>query len=158
LYRSKCLCLSKEPRLKFKFKNWTENGILSVRTRTVRPLTADRPSHQGLGNSMGRADRLRSPWRGPSGLPARTVHEWVFSRPRPTTTITFSIAHDVSLSTRLRKVHRLRDWRFRFKHGLSERVLESHQQCLLGIQILQAIYSNIVNLGFLYIGLWSIFG
>jgi hypothetical protein len=37
-----------------------------VQPQTIRPLTPDRPLHQGLDSPVVRADRLRSLGRGPS--------------------------------------------------------------------------------------------
>jgi len=61
--------------LKFKIRKWTDIGKLSIRPRTVRPWTADRPQHQELDSPISLADSLKSSGRGPSAAPARTVRD-----------------------------------------------------------------------------------
>jgi hypothetical protein len=60
---------------KFKISKWTAIGKMSIRPRTVRPWTADRPQHQALDSPISLADRLKSSGRGPSAAPARTVRD-----------------------------------------------------------------------------------
>ena len=61
--------------LKFKIRKWTDIGKLSIRPRTVRPWTADRPQHQELDSPISLADSMKSSGRGPSAAPARTVRD-----------------------------------------------------------------------------------
>ena len=61
--------------LKFKIRKWTAIGKMSIRPRTVRPWTADRPQHQELDSPISLADSLKSSGRGPSAAPARTVRD-----------------------------------------------------------------------------------
>ena len=72
---SKCPYMSTNSDSEFKIRKWTEIGKLSIRPRTVRPWTADRPQHQELDSPISLADRLNSSGRGPSAAPARTVHD-----------------------------------------------------------------------------------
>ena len=60
---------------KFKISKWTAIGKMSIRPRTVRPWTADRPQHQELDSPISLADSLKS-----SG--ARTVRCPSADRPR----------------------------------------------------------------------------
>jgi hypothetical protein len=66
--------------LKFKIRKWTAIGKMSIRPRTVRPWTADRPQHQEMDSLISLADRLRSSGRGPSAAPARTVRDRAVKR------------------------------------------------------------------------------
>jgi hypothetical protein len=59
----------------FKIRKWAEIGNMSIRQRTVRPWTADRPQRQEMDSPISLADRLRSSGRGPSAAPARTVRD-----------------------------------------------------------------------------------
>jgi hypothetical protein len=68
--------------LKFKIRKWTDIGKLSIRPRTVRPWTEDRPSYQELDSPVRNADSLNSSGRGPSAAPARTVRRPCADRPR----------------------------------------------------------------------------
>jgi hypothetical protein len=72
---SKCPYISTNSDSKFKIRKWTATGKLSIRPRTVRPWTADRPQHQELDSPISLADRLNSSGRGPSAAPARTVRD-----------------------------------------------------------------------------------
>jgi hypothetical protein len=72
---SKCPYMSTNSDSEFKIRKWTEIGKMSVRPRTVRPWTADRPQHQEMDSPISLADRLRSSGRGPSAAPARTVRD-----------------------------------------------------------------------------------
>jgi hypothetical protein len=60
---------------KFKISKWTAIGKMSIRPRTVRPWTADRPQHQELDSPISLADSLKSSGRGPSAALARTVRD-----------------------------------------------------------------------------------
>ena len=72
---SKCPYMSTNSDSEFKIRKWTEIGKMSIRPRTVRPWTADRPQHQEMDSPSSLADRLRSSGRGPSAAPARTVRD-----------------------------------------------------------------------------------
>ena len=72
---SKCPYMSTNSDSKFKISKWTAIGKMSIRPRTVRPWTADRPQHQEMDSPISFADRLRSSGRGPSAAPARTVRD-----------------------------------------------------------------------------------
>jgi hypothetical protein len=72
---SKCPYMSTNSDSEFKIRKWTEIGKMSIRPRTVRPWTADRPQHQEMDSPISLADRLRSSGRGPSAAPARTVRD-----------------------------------------------------------------------------------
>ena len=72
---SKCPYMSTNSDSEFKIRKWTEIGKMSIRPRTVRPWTADRPQHQELDSPISLADRLKSSGRGPSAAPARTVRD-----------------------------------------------------------------------------------
>jgi hypothetical protein len=52
--------------LKFKIRKWTEVEKLSIRLRTVRPWTTDRPQYQDLNSPVRSADCLKLSRRGPS--------------------------------------------------------------------------------------------
>jgi hypothetical protein len=54
--------------LKFKIRKWTEFGKLSIRPRTVRPWTTDRPQYQELDSPVSNADSLNALGRGPSAI------------------------------------------------------------------------------------------
>jgi hypothetical protein len=79
---SKCPFMSIKSDLKFKIRKWTDIGKLSIRPRTVRPWTADRPRNQELDSPISNADRLNSSGRGPSAAHARTVRRPCADRPR----------------------------------------------------------------------------
>ena len=66
---SKCPYMSTNSDSEFKIRKWTEIGKMSIRPRTVRPWTADRPQHQEMDSPSSLADRLRSSGRGPSAAP-----------------------------------------------------------------------------------------
>jgi hypothetical protein len=72
---SKCPYMSTNSDSKFNIRKWTAIGKMSIRPRTVRPWTADRPQHQEMDSPISLADRLRSSGRGPSAAPARTVRD-----------------------------------------------------------------------------------
>ena len=72
---SKCPYMSTNSDLKFKIRKWTDVGKLSIRPRTVRPWTADRPQNQELDSPISNADRLNSSGCGPSAAPAPTVRD-----------------------------------------------------------------------------------
>ena len=72
---SKCPYMSTNSDSEFKIRKWAEIGKMSIRPRTVRPWTADRPQHQEMDSPISLADRLRSSGRGPSAAPARTVRD-----------------------------------------------------------------------------------
>jgi hypothetical protein len=72
---SKCPYMSINSDSEFKIRKWTAIGKMSIRLRTVRPWTADRPQHQEMDSPISLADRLRSSGRGPSAVPARTVRD-----------------------------------------------------------------------------------
>jgi hypothetical protein len=72
---SKCPYISTNSDLKFKIRKWTAIGKLSIRPRTVRPWTADRPQHQELDRPISHADRLNPSGREPSAAQARTVRD-----------------------------------------------------------------------------------
>ena len=72
---SKCPYMSTNSDSEFKIRKWTAIGKMSIRPRTVRPWTADRPQHQEMDSPISLADRLRSSGRGPSAAPARTVRD-----------------------------------------------------------------------------------
>jgi hypothetical protein len=55
--------------LKFKIRKWTKFEKLSIRPRTVRPWTVDRPQYQDLDSPVRSADSLKLSGHGPSAPP-----------------------------------------------------------------------------------------
>ena len=82
--------------MKLIFKNWTEYGELSFRSRIIRLLTVDRPAHQVLDCLVGRADCLRSPGRGPSKLYRRpSASDLLVSRGKKHPFILYRLTHSL---------------------------------------------------------------
>jgi hypothetical protein len=99
----KCSLLSNEPCLKFEFRKWTEIGNLSVRSRTIRAVPADRPRYQFLDSSDDRTNCPGFLERGPSGAPSRTVRDRQISRAEAEKGVIFSTC-DSSLTLHKPKV------------------------------------------------------
>jgi hypothetical protein len=132
---SKCPYMSYNSNLKFKIRKWTKFRDLSIRSRTVRVRTADRPPYQDLDSPSQQSRPSEVTGRGPSADPSRTVRDRQISRAE---------AVRVSLSTLVSLTHtpHAKRWLLsivsgrwsELAHGLSGRLLEVHQLCLhLGI-------------------------
>jgi hypothetical protein len=86
--------------LKFKIRKWTEFKKLSIRLRTVRPWTADRPQYQDLDSLVRSVDSLKLSGRGPSATPAWTVHDRQLRQAEAVNLSFLFIASPLTLSTR----------------------------------------------------------
>jgi hypothetical protein len=127
---------------------------LSVRPRTVRPLTADPSAHWLLDCPVDRADCPRPSGRGPSSLFRGPSAGGFFMLADAASSTSFSIAL-LSLTFYSFENVFCGCCHFDFERRLSESLCGDQLQCLpLGIKILHVIYSNILTiLGFIYIGL-----
>jgi hypothetical protein len=138
--------------LKLVFNNCTRYGKLSVRSRTVHPQNADRPTHRLLDCPVDRADCLLPSGRGPSSLYRGPSASGFLCYPTPSATLPSPLSHSLSLSTLLKIVLCVCCY-FVFVRGLSRSLRGDQQRCLpFGIQILHAIYS-IIALFRVYINL-----
>jgi hypothetical protein len=88
--------------LKFKIRKWTKFEDLSIRPRTVRLWTADRPPYQDLDSSSQQCRQSELPGHGPSIAPARTVRDRQLNRAEPVNLSLSSVASPLTLSTRLK--------------------------------------------------------
>jgi hypothetical protein len=73
---------------------------MSIRPRTVRLWTADRPQYQDLDSPVRSADSLKLSGRGPSAAPARTIRDRQLRRVEAVNLSFLSIASPLTLSTR----------------------------------------------------------
>ena len=66
--------------LKFKIRKWTKFGDLSIRPRTVRVRTTDRPPYQDLDSPSQQSRQSELTGRGRSTVPAQNVRDRQLSR------------------------------------------------------------------------------
>jgi hypothetical protein len=93
---SKCPYMSDKSNLKFKIRKWTKFGYLSIKSRTVRIRTADRPTYQDQDSPSQRSRPSELTGRGPSAYPARTVRDMQISRAEAVRVITFKTSFSLS--------------------------------------------------------------
>src|SRR5688572_9742412 len=84
--------------LKFKIRKWTKLEYLSIRPRTVRVRTADRPPYEDLDSPSQQSRPYELTGRGPSADPSRTVCDRQISRAEA---VRVSLSMLVSLSLTL---------------------------------------------------------